>query len=234
MDGFPETLDYQLCGDVIRFIVAMVPPCSPATNEDLRQAVTLWFDDNDTARRRYGHISLWDTRHISDMSSLFANRKTFNEPLYWDTAGVTDMSRVFLNCHAFNQPINWDTRQVTDLHQMFAGCIRFNCLVTLTDTSRVVDMSCMFCGCWRFNQDVELNISNAVNLNYLFYNCYSLCSHRVQFVSVDSKKLVDFKIGLGLIEANDMYGNDVKSCLLIVLSVFVLVVRLLVWYAFDW
>ena len=43
----------------------------PQTNNELRQAVDIWCKDRNKGIETYGHISLWDTTKIRNMSSLF-------------------------------------------------------------------------------------------------------------------------------------------------------------------
>lgn len=44
------------------------------TNSTIREAVKLWCQNKrDNVILQYGHISYWDTSHVTDMNSLFAN-----------------------------------------------------------------------------------------------------------------------------------------------------------------
>ena len=53
-------------------------------SDELREAVKLWLDDESTAITKYGHISLWNTSNVTDMSNLFYN---FNQDIGgWDTS----------------------------------------------------------------------------------------------------------------------------------------------------
>ena len=46
-----------------------------------------------------------DTSLITDMSWMFSNIETFNQPLNkWDVSNVTDMFNMFYNAESFNQP----------------------------------------------------------------------------------------------------------------------------------
>ena len=67
------------------------------SNEELKQAVKEYCscksDVKDAAMQRYGPISLWCTRNITDMSRLFASEYDFNEDISnWDTSSVENMS----------------------------------------------------------------------------------------------------------------------------------------------
>ena len=40
-------------------------------NETLRTAVKLWLENQPNAIATYGHITHWNTQHVTDMSKLF-------------------------------------------------------------------------------------------------------------------------------------------------------------------
>ena len=46
-----------------------------------RLAVDEWIADPDSANSSYGHISIWDTSLITDMSELFYYNQTFNDDI---------------------------------------------------------------------------------------------------------------------------------------------------------
>lgn len=71
---------------------------------------------------KYGHISYWNTKNISDMSEAFLGQKTFNEDISgWNVSKVTYMSNMFSRCHHFNSDLSaWDVRRVKDMSGMFA------------------------------------------------------------------------------------------------------------------
>ncbi len=80
---------------------------------DIRTAMRVWplngwnFSpvNQKNTEMEYGHISHWDTSHVTDMSSLFRNAEMFNLPLSgWDTSSVTIMDNMFNEARLFNQP----------------------------------------------------------------------------------------------------------------------------------
>ena len=77
----------------------------PLTNVTIREAVNLWFDNQEQCIQTFGHISTWNTEQVTDMSKLFENRTTFNEVINFDTQNVTDMSHMFYCAYKFNQPL---------------------------------------------------------------------------------------------------------------------------------
>ncbi len=44
-------------------------------SEELREAVKLWINNESKAKTKYGHISLWDTSKVTDMSMMFYGAK---------------------------------------------------------------------------------------------------------------------------------------------------------------
>jgi len=75
-------------------------------NKTIRVAVKEWLYDEIKAESKYGHISDWDTSNVTDMSSLFLNAESFNQPIdNWDVSNVNNMVSMFENCKCFNQPI---------------------------------------------------------------------------------------------------------------------------------
>ena len=84
---------------------------------------------------QWGHISVWDTSQITDMSKLFSPStcdggrgdynpaNPFNDDISgWDTSRVTHMHQMFGCASSFNQPIGgWDTSKVVAMQNMFQG-----------------------------------------------------------------------------------------------------------------
>jgi surface protein len=114
------------------------------------------------------------TTLVTDMSSMFKNAYTFNEPIHsWDTSNVTNMLIMFLSA-SFNQPIgSWNTSKVTDMGGMFSYTI-FNQPIVNWNTSNVTNMNSMFYSASYFNQPIGTwNTSKVTNMNYMFQNAYA-------------------------------------------------------------
>ena len=101
---------------------------TPKNKEELINAVYLWCGNIKKAYKIYGHISLWNTIYITDMSSLFACEYSFNSVISsWDVSNVTNMSEMFNGAQSFNQSLNnWNVSNVTDRSDMFRGAEKFN------------------------------------------------------------------------------------------------------------
>ena len=68
-------------------------------SNELREAVGLWLYKESIAMTKYGHISLWNTSNVTDMSTMFMGANNFNQDIgKWDTSNVTNMSYMFWGC----------------------------------------------------------------------------------------------------------------------------------------
>ena len=142
-------------------------------NQTLRTAIEDWLEYPISAEATYGHISGWDTSKVTDMSKLFLDAHTFNEPLNnWDVSNVTNMHAMFDNAYAFNQPLNnWDVGNVTDMSEMFSSmeALAFNQPIGNWDVRNVTDMSGMFSDAKAFNQPIgDWNVSNVTLMDVMF------------------------------------------------------------------
>ena len=152
----------------LKSITQYLPSYIVHGNAELRNRVALWFDDEENCKWKYGHISKWILKNVTDMSRLFKGRGWFNQPIgNWDTSKVTTMQEMFNDAFNFNQPIgDWDTSQVRDMTGMFWSASVFNQPIntrevtrngityTAWNTSEVMDMSEMFYGCDDFNRPI--------------------------------------------------------------------------------
>ena len=97
-------------------------------NKELKRAVNLWCKDKRKAYNLFGHISLWDTKQVTNMYKLFFSKFNFNSVISsWDVSNVTNMNRMFECAISFNQPLNnWDVSNVEDMSNMFCYAESFN------------------------------------------------------------------------------------------------------------
>ena len=113
-----------------------------------------------------------DLRDVCDMSDMFRDNATFNDPLVaaWDVSHVNNMARLFAGCSSFNQDISkWDVSNVTDMRGMFIQVSAFNQDISGWDVSNVTNMSAMFIQASAFNQDIsKWNVSNVTDMSDMF------------------------------------------------------------------
>jgi len=142
-------------------------------NDTIREAVNEWFENEESAETKYGHISNWDVSNVTDMNRLFMDAHTFNQPLNnWDVSKVKNMYGMFLYTSSFNQPLNdWDVSNVTDMNSMFSDASSFNQPLNDWDVSNVTDMNWMFYNASSFNQPLnDWDVSSVTDMEDMFLN----------------------------------------------------------------
>ena len=94
------------------------------TNATIKRAVRDYLNGGARKQRvvtKYGEIRNWDVSNVTNMSRMFEDAESFNQPLNnWDVSNVTTMIDMFLGATSFNQPLNnWNVSNVTDMDSMF-------------------------------------------------------------------------------------------------------------------
>ena len=113
----------------------------------------------------------WDVSLVTDMSSLFDGKTSFNQPIgSWNTSQVTSMRDMFRGAAKFNQAIgSWDTSKVIHIGSMFKGAAAFNQAIGSWNTSQVTYMYYMFQGAAAFNEAIgSWDTSKVTHMNYMF------------------------------------------------------------------
>eukprot|EP00971_Amphidinium_carterae_P052830 1040298-Amphidinium_carterae.1 len=128
-----------ICAPLLSWATAAFRPMG---KKELQIAVEKWLKSERMAEATYGHISLWDTSMVTDMSGLFRGALKFNQEIgSWDTSEVTTMEDMFSYASSFNKEIgSWDTSRVSNMESMFDGAKSFNQEVGSWDTSNVTTM----------------------------------------------------------------------------------------------
>ena len=103
----------------------------PFTNDTLRRAVHDYLAGGarkEDIKKKYGEINNWDVSNVTDMTQMFYNAESFNQPLNkWNLSKVKNMSHMFCSARSFNQPLNkWNVSKVTNMSYMFGGATSFN------------------------------------------------------------------------------------------------------------
>mmetsp|Transcript_18239 Transcript_18239/g.56964 ORF Transcript_18239/g.56964 Transcript_18239/m.56964 type:complete len:339 (+) Transcript_18239:325-1341(+) len=156
---------------------------STTANVWIRQATTLWFENETKAIAKDGHISGWNTSLVTDMSELFCaadndceyyhwQADLFNEDLSaWDVSRVKTMKLMFQYAHSFNQPLNtWDVSSVTIMHGMFERAKFFNQPLDAWNVSSVRHMGQMFYQAGSFDQSLKAwNVRQLRRSDAMFY-----------------------------------------------------------------
>jgi surface protein len=120
--------EYENTPDLAFFNVTFAP-----TNTQISAAITYYFDETDDDMLLTDNnkkeilaasgIGKWNTSSVSNMSSLFQNKTTFNENISdWDTSSTTDMSNMFNGATNFSQNIShWKLHATCVFTDMFTG-----------------------------------------------------------------------------------------------------------------
>jgi surface protein len=141
------------------------------TDENFKQAIALWFENEEECKWRFGHISFWNTSRVTNMEKTFYNREDFDEDLSrWNVGKVKSMRSMFYGASQFNGALSsWDVSNLTDMSYMFYEASRFNEDISLWDVGNVTNMNCMFQGATRFNGDISRwDVSNVRNTSFMF------------------------------------------------------------------
>ena len=90
---------------------------TPMTKVQLKTAVKFWYNEEEEALKKYGHISNWNVQNITVMNYMFRCCEKFNQPLNnWNVSNVTNMCYMFYNCCDFDQQVNdWSVNKVHNL-----------------------------------------------------------------------------------------------------------------------
>jgi len=118
-----------------------------------------------------GNLNSWNTSNITNMSEMFSDAMSFNQPLNnWNVSNVKTMYFMFSQAHSFNKAIdNWDVSSVTDMRGMFSTAYSFNQPLNNWNVANVVDMSSMFYQAESFNQPIgDWNLSKLELINGMF------------------------------------------------------------------
>eukprot|EP01033_Poteriospumella_lacustris_P015271 gene15271-biopygen6887 len=145
-------------------------------NANIHEAVKLWYENRDKATERHGHISLWDTHRVTDLSGLFYGQRFFNEDISgWDESKVTTMRQMFTFATSFNQPLGtWNTASVRDMACAFALALDFNQPLASWDVSSVQNMAQMFYGTGAINQPLSTwDVYSVTTMDMMFGSTHS-------------------------------------------------------------
>jgi len=155
------------------------------TDITIRDAISAWDNDAESATIMYGHISDWDVSAVTDMSFLFVDMIHFNEDIsLWDVSSVTTMRGMFQDNWSFNQNLNeWDVSKVTNMASLFQNAYKFNGDISGWDVSSVSGgvihdgMESMFSGTCEFSGDISAwDVSNVKNMKSTFKDTWALNS----------------------------------------------------------
>ena len=151
------------------------------SDDDIKVAARAWCENAEEARKIYGHISIWNTSCVTDMSSVFCAdtdlngcgeaAKQFNDDISrWDVSNVEDMQCMFFGASAFNGDLSsWNVSKVTCMECIFSLASAFNGDISSWDVRNVKNMNELFYDAVAFNGDLSSwNVSNVTNMGLMF------------------------------------------------------------------
>jgi surface protein len=150
-------------------------PAEIGQSEDISVLVYKYFTDPTSADlRRYGHLCVWNTGAVTNMSRVFPENRWKNgewDVRLWDTGCVASMTSAFTANTAgqFSGVEFWNTRNVDNMSGMFYGALSFDQNIGNWNTQKVENMSTMFYGAESFNQDIgKWNTRNVRSTSGMF------------------------------------------------------------------
>ena len=149
--------------------------CNTQDTPDLSNVTSLisMFENagSNTSNLFINNINKWDTKNITQISSMFKDATSFNQNINaWDVSNVTSMNNIFNNATSFAQPLNnWDVSNVLNMYAVFKKASSFNQDIGAWNVSNVTTMFQMFTSATSFNKDIGAwDVSNVTNMQRMF------------------------------------------------------------------
>ena len=139
-------MDLDIFPIEVTFIIKSYIIYIPMSKIELKIAIDLWCNNYEKAIEKYGHITLWNTKNITNMDNLFHSKHKFNNDISsWNVKNVTSMRLMFFDNYYFNQNLNrWNVSNVKDMYGMFCGCHIYNKPMNKWNVTKVSNMKSMF------------------------------------------------------------------------------------------
>jgi surface protein len=131
----------------------------------------------DNQKAIYGHLCVWKTGMVRDMTLIFGDVRWKDEEWdvrLWDTSLVRNMRNAFYDCRGLLSGVEcWSVSDVRNMSYMFNNAIAFNRDISSWDTRSVLGMRWMFGGADSFDQDIgNWDTSNVEDMSYMFYRAH--------------------------------------------------------------
>jgi len=132
------------------------------TNTDLKAAVDSYISGNCattpdcTTRNIYNDIGTWCVSKVTDFSTVFKDKLTFNADIsQWDVSSATNMFEMFRNAQVFNSDLSqWNVGRVITMEDMFNDAKAFNSNIAQWKLTSANDITDMFNMASSFNQNL--------------------------------------------------------------------------------
>ena len=151
---------------------------TPRTRNELYNTIDIWIKDKEECKNKYGDISRWNTKYITDMSYIFYCAVNFNEDINeWIVYNVKKMNYMFYCAINFNKPLNkWNVKNVNNMSSMFSTAKSFNQPLDEWNIVNVKTMNFMFSAASSYNKNLnKWKIKRKkVSCSGMFYNAYRM------------------------------------------------------------
>jgi len=122
--------------------------CQSCTPTSLGGVVNDWLNPSkrNSIEAKYGIIENWDTSQVTNMASVFFDKKAFNGDISkWQVHNITTLQLTFCDANSFNIDISkWSVNKVTDMSRTFRSAEKFNQDLSKWNVRNVVTMWKMF------------------------------------------------------------------------------------------
>ena len=167
-------------------------------------------------RKDFSGLETWDVSHITDMSGMFDDCKSFTgkEIENWNVSNVTNMGIMFFNCEKFNANLSkWDIRSVEKTAFMFQNCKNFTGKgLERWNTKNIENMMGMFKGCEKFNIDLSFwKTYNLKKMMYVFQNCRNFTGKGLETWNLSNVKVMGYDFTNTKVDFNNLPEEFVRK-----------------------
>jgi uncharacterized protein (TIGR02145 family) len=195
-------------GDTMSFKVPI-----PLHDGNISQAVNAWIADSAAATDSYGHISNWYTGAVTNMTSLFGYKNSFNSDISgWDLSSVLSTKNMFYAAEQFNQDLSgWDMSNVTEASRMFHGAHAFTSDLSGWDVSNIISFEEMFRQAYAFESDLSAWTVNASNNFKGMFNAATIFNSELGTWDVSSATDLSYMFSGDTVFSGDVSSWDVSG-----------------------
>ena len=178
--------------------------------------ITSLADLFNNKRKDFSGLETWDVSHITDMSGMFDDCKSFTgkEIENWNVSNVTNMGLMFVDCEKFNANLSkWDIKSVKKTAFMFQNCRSFTGKgLERWNTKNIENMMGMFKGCEKFNIDLSFwKTYNLKKMMYVFQNCRNFTGKGLETWNLSNVKVMGYDFTNTKVDFNNLPEEFVRK-----------------------
>lgn len=138
--------------------------------DNSQNASYLFYKD---ARTDFSFLSNLNFSNVTDISNIFRECPNLTTIPQIDLSNVTKISSAFCDCVNLITVPQLDTSKVTEMYGLFYKCSNLTTIPQL-DTSNATTISDLFSGCTKLTSVPELDLSKANSVRGIFQDCKNL------------------------------------------------------------